>query len=73
MLLGAHVVADGQPSCFHMLKVIRGPVMEQGVQRPDVVENDLVAGVSIFFAVLVIDDVRESPLVQAQVCGEALS
>ena len=69
MLLCVHLVADGQPGCFHMLEVVRGPVVEQGVQPPDVVDNDLVAWVRILFAVLVIDDVRESPLVQAQVCG----
>ena len=56
------VVPNGEPCLFHMLDVICGPVVDEGVQCPDVVDDHLV-----------VDDVLQPSLMQPEVGGKTLA
>ena len=49
VLLLVDLVTDAQPCLFDVLDVVWGPVVDQGVQSPDVVDDDLVSWVSELF------------------------
>ena len=62
VLLFVDLVADGNPGLFDVLDVVVWPMVDQGVESPDVMDDDLVTWVSILFGVLVIDDISQSPM-----------
>lgn len=67
------VVPNGEPCLLHVLDVICWPVVEEGVQCPDVVDDHLVTWIAKFVADLIVDDVLQPSLVQPKVCGQTLA
>ena len=70
---GPEVVPNGEPCLLHMLDVICRPVVEEGVQCPDVVDNHLVTWIAEFVADLVVDDVLQPSLMQPEVGSKTLA
>ena len=70
---GPEVVPNGEPCLLHMLDVICRPVVEESVQCPDVVDDHLVTWIAEFVADLVVDDVLQPSLMQAEVGSKTLA
>ena len=73
VLLLAKLVLQFQPCPFDMWKVVAGPVSDEGMDCLDMLDDHLVCRIQVLGLVLVVDDIRESACVEAQVGGKCLS
>ena len=63
VLLASEVVMCGLPSLLELWKLVSWPCLDELVHGSDMVDDYLVAWVSIPFAVDVVDDVKDSSIV----------